>query len=89
MLHVGVSLELRRLMVEDRNSNVRAGRRGRSAETPRGSRVDVDTASDRPFERASPRREPRVVAPTDTPQDRWWAWRVVDPDAEYLRLWAA
>ena len=89
MLHVGIALELPRLMVEDRKANAPARRRGRSAQTLPGSRMDVDTASDPSFERAAPRREARVGAPPDVPQDLWWPWRVVEPDAEYLRRRAA
>jgi hypothetical protein len=89
MLHAGIALELARLMVEDRKAYATARRRPRSAETPPRSRVDVDKPSHGSFDRVAPRREAHVDAPTDAPQDLWLTWRVVEPDAEYLRHRAA
>jgi hypothetical protein len=92
MLHMGIALELSKLMEEDRKRTARARRRVRSAETSSGSRMGVDGASDRPFEwreRAETARGRSDGAPTITSDDPWWAWRVVEPDAEYLRRPAA
>jgi hypothetical protein len=89
MLHTGIALELSRLLGEDRRANATARRRGRSTQTSPGARVDADKASDRSIERPAPTPERRIITPTDAPEDLSWAWRVVEPDAEYLRHRAA
>ena len=89
MLHTGIALELSKLIAEDRRADARARRRVRSALI--SSRVRPDTATDRSFERrerAGSARRRADGAPT-APDDPWWAWRVVEPDAEHLRRRAA
>jgi hypothetical protein len=37
----------------------------------------------------APARGRLIGAPTTAGEDPWWAWRVVEPDEEYLRRRAA
>ena len=89
MLHTGIALELSRLMVDDRQADANAHQRMRSSQAPVGSRVDVGVSPDLSFERAVPTRHRRDGVPTEVSEDPWRAWRVVEPDAAYLRRRAA
>ena len=89
MLHGGIALELSRLIVDDRKADAKARRRVRAAEASLGSRVGVSASSDRRSECAAPMLERRNGGPADASEDPWRAWRVVEPDAEYLRHPAA
>jgi hypothetical protein len=77
MLHAGLALEFSRIVWHDRRAEATAGRRrsGRRAPRSPGERASGgDHVADPP------------IAPSDDP---WWAWRVIEPDAEYLRRRAA
>lgn len=78
MFHAGLALELSRIIWDDRRAEARRGRptRGRSE---RSLRTRRDSAL-----------EPRLLAaPMSAVEDPWWLWRVVEPDAAYLRRRAA
>ena len=79
MLHAGLALELARAIGNDRRAEARVGR-GPSEHQSR-------------LHRRHPREVPAVGralgAPTIDAEDPWSAWRVVEPDAEYLRRRAA
>jgi hypothetical protein len=87
MFHAGLALELSRIIWDDRRAEARAGRgrsgRGRS-ERGRSGRTSAWTRQDQP---------PVTVrvsgAPSTAGEGPWWAWRVVEPDAAYLRRRAA
>ena len=86
MFHAGLALELSRIIWDDRRAEARAGR-GRS----RGGR-SVLAGSRRTFVWARQDRAPAHVglaAPLTAVEDPWRWWRVVEPDAEYLRRRAA
>jgi hypothetical protein len=77
MLHAGLALEFSRIIWDDRRAEATAGRErsGRRAPRSRAGRASGgDHVADPP------------IAASDDP---WWAWRVVEPDAEYLRRRAA
>jgi hypothetical protein len=81
MFHAGLALELSRIIWDDRRAEATAGRR------PSGRRP-----SGRRFFRMRQDRAPahgRVAAPVRAVEDPWWLWRVIEPDAEYLRRRAA
>jgi hypothetical protein len=87
MFHAGLALELSRIIWDDRRAEARAGRgrsergrseRGRSGWTPLWWRQDEPQATAR-----------GSGAPSTAGDDPWWAWRVVEPDAAYLRRRAA
>jgi len=75
MFHAGLALELSRIIWDDRRAEATAGR-GRSGRTRPGA------------ERASVARQ-LAGSPSTVGEDPWWVWRVVEPDAEYLRRRAA
>jgi hypothetical protein len=82
MFHAGLALELSRIIWEDRRAEATAGRgrseRGRSGRTSAWTRQDQAPATAR-----------TSGAPSTAGEDPWWAWRVVEPDAAYLRRRAA
>jgi len=83
MFHAGLALELSRIIWDDRRAEARAGR-GRAGGSPRGR-------SGRSFLMHQDRApwQGRVAARLTLVEDPWWLWRVVEPDAEYLRRRAA
>ena len=82
MFHAGLALELSRIIWDDRRAEATSGR-GRS-----GSTVSGRTSS-RMRQESAPAGEQASAAATNTGADPWWAWRVVEPDAAYLRRRAA
>lgn len=87
MFHAGLALELSRIIWDDRRAEATAGRgrsgrtrpgQPRSAGTPRWMRPDGASARGR-----------LIGAPSAAGDDPWRAWRVVEPDAAYLRRRAA
>lgn len=87
MFHAGLALELSRIIWDDRRAEATAGRgrsgrtrpgQPRSAGTPRWMRPD-----------GAPARGRLIGAPSAAGDDPWQAWRVVEPDAAYLRRRAA
>jgi hypothetical protein len=82
MFHAGLALELSRIIWDDRRADAGRGRatRGSSRRGRPGSAF------------ARTRHVPatrRIAAPPTAIEDPWWRWRVVEPDAEYLRRRAA
>jgi hypothetical protein len=82
MSHAGLALELSRIIWDDRRAEATSGR-GRSGSTRSGRtslrmRIEGAPAGGRPS-----------VATSSAGEDPWWAWRVVEPDAAYLRRRAA
>lgn len=77
MLHAGLALELSRIVWDDRRAEATAGR-GRSGRKAPRSRAERAPVGDHVVDE-------RIVASDDP----WWAWRVVEPDTEYLRRRAA
>jgi hypothetical protein len=77
MLHAGLALEFSRIVWDDRRAEATAGR-GRSGRKAPRSRAERASWGDHVTE-----------APIAASDDSWWAWRVVEPDAEYLRRRAA
>jgi len=82
MFHAGLALELSRIFWDDRRVKARRGRgrseRGRSGPTSPRMRQE------------RPRVGSRMTAvPNITDEDPWRPWRVVEPDAAYLRRRAA
>jgi hypothetical protein len=77
MFHPGLALELSRIIWDDRRAEARAGR-PRSRRTSRWMRPDH-----------APPHVRRAGAPTTAGEDPWLAWRVAEPDTEYLRRRAA
>jgi hypothetical protein len=77
MFHAGLALELSRIVWDDRRAEATAGR-GRSGRKSPRSRAERAPVGDHVA-------DARIVASDDP----WWAWRVVEPDAEYLRRRAA
>jgi hypothetical protein len=74
MFHAGLALELSRIIWDDRRAEAAAGRPRTGSTAPRhGTRE----------------RGRRVSAPRIEGWDPWLPWRVVEPDAEYLRRRAA
>ena len=83
MFHAGLALELSRIIWDDRRAEAaRAGRgrseRGRSGRTTSRMRKDGKSV-----------RRRLAGAPGIAGEDPWLPWRVVEPDAEYLRRRAA
>lgn len=78
MFHAGLALELSRIIWDDRRAEAGRGR-------PTGGR------SGRSFETRpdGPSSPARVVSRLTAVEDPWRSWRVVEPDAEYLRRRAA
>jgi hypothetical protein len=78
MFHAGLALELSRIIWDDRRAEATSGRRRsgrrRSGRTPPRSRPD-----------RAPARGQASAATTYAGEDPWWAWRVVEPEAAYLR----
>lgn len=86
MFHAGLALELSKIIRDDRRAEARAGR-GRSRRGPSGR-----GPSGRAFFRMRQDRAHALggsIAPLTAVEDPWWWWRVVEPDAEYLRRRAA
>ena len=77
MFHAGLALELSRIIWDDRRAEATSGR-GRSRR--RSPRLRPDRV---------PARGHASAATTYAGEDPWWAWRVVEPDAAYLRRRAA
>jgi hypothetical protein len=77
MLHAGLALEFSRIVWDDRRAEATAGRGRSGRRTPR-SHVETASGGDHVADPA--------IAASDDP---WWAWRLVEPDAEYLRRRAA
>lgn len=77
MLHAGLALELSRIVWDDRRAEATAGR-GRSGRKAPRSRAERAPVGDQVVDE-------RIVASDDP----WRAWRVVEPDAEYLGRRAA
>jgi len=77
MLHAGLAFEFSRIVWDDRTAEATAGR-GRSGRRVPSSRAARASGGDHVAE-----------APIAASDDPWWAWRVVEPDAEYLRRRAA
>jgi hypothetical protein len=76
MFHAGLALELSRIIWDDRRAEATAGR-PRTGYTP-------------PRMRHGTRERGRLAsAPSIEGRDRWLPWRVVEPDAAYLRRRAA
>jgi hypothetical protein len=92
MFHAGLALELSRIIWDDRRAEARAGRRpsepGRSA---RGRSERGRSGRTSPWSRQNQASVTAGLsrAPSTTGEDRWWAWRVVEPDPAYLRRRAA
>ena len=87
MFHAGLALELSRIIWDDRRAEATASR-GPSRRT-RPPRSGSGRASrSRSLERV-PVRGRLIGAPSAVGEDPWLAWRVVEPDAEYLRRRAA
>jgi hypothetical protein len=82
MFHAGLALELSRIIWDDRRAEAARGRSARgSSKRGRTGPAFVRT-----------RQVPvsgRIAAPPTAIEDPWWRWRVVEPDAEYLRRRAA
>jgi len=87
MFHAGLALELSKIIWDDRRTEARAGR-GRSERT-RSGRGRSERTSPRMRPVGAPARGRIAGAPSTAGEDPWWAWRVVEPDAEYLRRRAA
>jgi hypothetical protein len=87
MFHAGLALELSRIIWDDRRAEATAGR-GRSGRTrpehPRSARTSRWMRPDGALARGR-----LIGAPSAAGDDPWWAWRVVEPDTEYLRRRAA
>jgi hypothetical protein len=84
MFHAGLALELSRIIWDDRRAEATAGR-GRTRPGRPGSR-----RNSRWMRPESARARGVLIAAKRTgDDDPWWAWRVVEPDAEYLRHRAA
>jgi hypothetical protein len=77
MLHAGLALELSRTMWEDRRAEAARARR-RPSGTGRGARPGRGPVIQR-----------AVLTRLTHREDPWQAWRVIDPDPEYLRRRAA
>jgi hypothetical protein len=84
MFHAGLALELSRIIWDDRRAEATAGR-GRA----RPGRPGPRRLSRWMRPESAPERGPLVAATRTEGDDPWWAWRVVEPDAEYLRRRAA
>lgn len=80
MLHAGLALELSRVIVDDRMVEARRGRGSSGHESLPG----IAGTGGR-----DPRSGARWVGGGSLPTVRDLAWRVVEPDAEYLRRRAA
>jgi hypothetical protein len=84
MFHAGLALELSRIIWDDRRAEARAGRkapvRPEHRRTARSRRIRPDGA---------PALGRLTAAPSAAGDDPWQAWRVVEPDAAYLRRRAA
>ena len=77
MLHAGLAFEFSRILWDDRHG--RGHSRTRTIWTQGPEVTRRQSLGGRPRRRGTDR-------PSDDP---WWAWRVVEPDAEYLRRRAA
>jgi hypothetical protein len=84
MFHAGLALELSRIIWDDRRAEARAGRVRTRTGRPGSRRVSRWMRL-----KSAPARGRLIVATRTTGDDPWWAWRVVEPDAEYLRRRAA
>jgi hypothetical protein len=82
MFHAGLALELSKIIWDDRRAEATSGRgrsgRGRSGRT-----------SSRMRQESAPAGAHVSAATGNAGEDPWWAWRWVEPDAEYLRRRAA
>jgi hypothetical protein len=86
MFHAGLALELSRIIWDDRRAEATAGRGPSGRTRPRRS------GSERTSRRSSLERPARgrlIGPPSAAGDDPWQAWRVVEPDAAYLRRQAA
>ena len=84
MFHAGLALELSRIIWDDRRAEAGRGRPARG----RSKREDPE----RTFVWMRRRRAPapaRLAVRPRAVEDPWRWWRVVEPDAEYLRRRAA
>ena len=77
MFHAGLALELSRIIRDDRRAEARRGR-GRLERTSLRMRQERPRAGSR-----------MTAVPNITDEDPWRAWRVIEPDAAYLRRRAA
>jgi hypothetical protein len=82
MFHAGLALELSRIIWDDRRAEAARGRSARGS----SRRGRPGTAFVRTRQVPAARR---IAAPPTAIEDPWWRWRVVEPDAEYLRRRAA
>jgi hypothetical protein len=87
MFHAGLALELSRIIWDDRRAEATSGR-GRS-ERGRSGRTLSGRTSSRMRQEGAPAGGQASTATTNAGEDPWWAWRVVEPDAAYLRRRAA
>jgi hypothetical protein len=91
MFHAGLALELSRIIWDDRRAEARAGRgRSKGGRSVRGG--SVRGGSGRTFVRMRQETAPArvgIAASLTSVEDPWRWWRVVEPDAEYLRRRAA
>ena len=92
MFHAGLALELSRIVWDDRRAEATSGRgrseRGRSGRTLSGRTLSGRTSS-RMRQGGAPAGGHVSAATGKAGEDPWWAWRWVEPDAEYLRRRAA
>lgn len=82
MFRAGLALELSRIIWDDRRTEAARGRSARKS-SRRGRRGPALVRT---------RQVPapgRIAASPTAIEDPWWSWRVVEPDAEYLRRRAA
>ena len=85
MFHAGLALELSRIIWDYRRADATAGR-GPSGRTRLRHSGSGRTSRLMGLERAPGRL---IGEPSSARDDPWWAWRVVEPDAAYLRRRAA
>jgi hypothetical protein len=76
MFHAGLALELSRIIWDDRRAEATAGRPRTRYTSPRARHETEE-------------RGRLAGAPSIESRDRWLPWRVVEPDAAYLRRRAA
>jgi hypothetical protein len=87
MFHAGLALEFSKIIWDDRRAEATSGR-GRS-ERGRSGRTLSGRTSSRMRQEGAPAGGHVSVATGNAGEDPWWAWRWVEPDAEYLRRRAA
>ena len=87
MFHAGLALELSRIIWDDRRAEATSGR-GRPGRRRSGRTLSGRTSS-RMRQDGAPAGGQASAVTTNAGADPWWAWRVVEPDAAYLRRRAA